>query len=206
MGGRKNRIVVGTKHKNHMRILYLLLFLLCIFSCSSSQNVKKRTKCSKIYKNKFTEILNEKYKVIYENDTIIYNEVRYECVFSALYTKKVMFDKFGKWDKAIYPSNKKHPILKWESIDLFDNGEKYTIMTDGLEEWKHIYASIMVFDEKETDLLSENSPEKQKLTNYFAQLLKNQNLEKKDFYEVYWKMVDPNRWEIMKSINKINLH
>ena len=79
-------------------------------------------------------------------------------------------------------------------------------MTDGLEEWKHIYASIMVFDEKETDLLSENSPEKQKLTNYFAQLLKNQNLEKKDFYEVYWKMVDPNRWEIMKSINKINLH
>ncbi|MEY8869579.1 hypothetical protein AB9K24_08735 [Meridianimaribacter flavus] len=181
--------------------IYIFLFSICLLGCSS-QKVKKEEQCPKIYKNKFTKILNEKYKTIYKNETISYNEVRFECVYSALYTHKVMFDRYGKWDKPIYPSNKNHPILVWKNVDLFNNGKEYTIMTNGLESWKHIYASIMVFDNNEVDLLSENSPEKEKLTNLFAELLKNQDLENEDFYEVYWKMVDPKRWETIKEHNK----
>lgn len=78
----------------------LLLFL--IFSCSTSQKVVKEEKCPKIYKNKYTEILNEKYETIYNKDTISFNEIRFECIHSAFYTHKIMFDKFGKWDKSIY--------------------------------------------------------------------------------------------------------
>ena len=113
-----------------------------------------------------------------------------------------MYDKFGKWNKAIYPSNRMHPILMWEKIDLFSNGNEYTILTNGLEEWKHIYSSIMVFDENETDLLSSSSSEKEAITNFFADLLKNHNTEKRDFYEIYWKMVDQNRREIIKEYQK----
>lgn len=80
--------------------------------------------------------------------------------FSAGYTHKVMYDKFGKWDKAIYPSNKKSPILLWEKVDLFSNGEKYNVYTNGTEEWKHINASVMIFDENENDMLSMESSEK----------------------------------------------
>jgi hypothetical protein len=164
-----------------------------ILSCSSTQNVKQEVKCPKIYKNKYTAVLNEKYLVINSNDTTSYNEIRFECVYSALYTHKVMYDLYGKWNKEIYPSNRKHPILMWEKIDLFSNGKEYTILTNGLEERKHIYASVMVFDDTETDLLSEISVEREAITNLFTDFFENKNNKKKDFYEVYWNMIDPNK-------------
>ena len=167
-------------------------------SCSS-QKTAGEVKCPKIYKNDFTEILNEKYKTVYENDTITYNEIRFECIYSSFYTHKVMFDKYGKWDKEIYPSNRKHPILMWQNVDLFSNGKKYTIMTNGLEEWKHIYASVMVFDLNETDMLSSTAKEKEAITNLFSGLLKNHKTEKEDFFEIYWKTVDPDHWEMIKK-------
>ena len=70
--------------------------------------------------------------------------------------------------------------------------------TNGTEEWKHIYASVMVFDENDTDLIFKESPEKENLKHYFSELIKKQNSKKKDFYKVYWTMVDPER---AKSIN-----
>ena len=42
----------------------------------------------------------------------------------------------------------------WNNIDLLSNGKKYTVLTNGLEEWKHIYASVMILDEKENDVLT----------------------------------------------------
>ena len=185
-----------------MKFTYLIIVFFIVFSCSSSQKVVKETKCPKIYENDFTEILIEKYKTINNNDTITYNEIRFECVNSALYTHKVMYDKFGKWNKEIYPSNRKHPILVWEKIDILSNGKEYTILTNGLEEWNHIYASVMVFDKNETDLLSSATEENEVITNAFADLIKNHKTEKKDFYEIYWKMVDPKRWETIKKYQK----
>ncbi|MDX1773348.1 hypothetical protein DFR65_102114 [Oceanihabitans sediminis] len=181
-----------------MKKILSIISLFLIISCSSSQKVVKEAKCPKIYKNKYTEILSEKYETIYNNDTISFNEIRFECVFSAFYSHKVMFDKFGKWDKTIYPSNKKHPILVWEKVELFSNGEKYNVYTNGMEEWKHIYASVMVFDENNKDLLSNESTQKERLTNYFADLIKNHKTEKRDFYEAYWTTVDPEHWENIK--------
>lgn len=178
-----------------MKFTYIIIIFFIVSGCSSSQKVIKETKCPKIYKNDFTEILNEKYVTISNNDTVKFNEIRFECVYSAFYTHKVMFDKFGKWDKAIYPSNENHPILKWENVDLYSNGKKYTVFTNGMEEWKHIYASVMIFDKNGTDLLSNESSEIDSLTNYFADLIKKHKIDKKDFYEIYWKMVDPEHWE-----------
>jgi hypothetical protein len=184
-----------------MKPIYFTFLIFIVFSCSSSQKIIKKERCTKIYKNGYTKILNEKYETISVNDTTTFNEVRFECVYSALYTHKVMFDKFGKWDKAIYTNNKKHPILMWKKVDLFSNGKKYNVFTNGIEEWEHIYASVMVFDENETDLLSNDSSEKEGLTNYFADSIKNLEGDKKDFYEVYWKMVDPKRWKKLKRYN-----
>ena len=176
-----------------MKYTFLIILVLVILGCTSTQKIVKEERCPKIYKNDYTDILNEKHETISNNDTITFNEIRFECVYSALYSHKVMFDKFGKWDKAIYPSNRKHPILMWENIDLCANGKKYKVFTNGIEEWKHIYASVMVFDENDIDLLSNNSSEKENLTSYFASLIKKHKTENKGFYEVYWKMVDPKR-------------
>ncbi|PID71246.1 MAG: hypothetical protein CR985_00815 [Flavobacteriales bacterium] len=182
-----------------MRVIYITIIISILLSCSSSQKSVKKTKCPKIYKNKFTKILNKECIIVNDADTTKINEIRFECVYSAFHTHKVMYDKYGKWDKEIYPSNRNHPILMWKNIDIFSNGKKYTILTNGLEEWKYIYASVMVLDKDERDILTEQTEEKTALTNFFAELIKNHNPEKKDFYEVYWKVVDPKRWEIIKE-------
>lgn len=184
-----------------MKPIYLTFLLFIIFSCSSTKKVIKTEKCSKFYKNNYSKILNEKYETISNNDTIKFNEIKFKCVYSSLYTHKVMFDKFGKWNKAIYPSNKKRPILMWRKIDLYSNGKKYNVYTNGIEEWKDIYASVMVFDENETDLLSNESSEKENLTKYFADLIKKNKTKDKDFYKIYWQMINPKHHKDMK-INK----
>lgn len=182
-----------------MKTIITGLLIFVVLGCSSSEKVTQQNKCPEIYKNDFTEIRNEKYETVYNKDTITFNEIRFECVYSSLYTKKVMFDKFGKWNKTVYPSNKKQPILIWKEVDLFSNGKKYDVFTNGNEGRKHIYAAVMVFDESEADLLAMDSPERENLTNYFAALLKSHDTENTDFYEIYWKMVDPEKWERIKG-------
>ena len=113
-----------------------------------------------------------------------------------------MYDKFGKWDKMIYQTNRKYPVLLWREIDLFADGKKFTVVTNGLEEWKHIYASVMVFDKDENDLLSNNSKEKIALAKYFSTLIMHSDHDKKEFYEAYWSEVDPKRLEFIKP--KVN--
>jgi hypothetical protein len=107
-----------------------------------------------------------------------------------------MFDKFGKWDKEIYPNNSNLPILLWENVDLYSNGKKYNVFTTGLEEWKHIYASVMVFDKNYIDLITDDSLEKENLINYFSDLIKKNKTYRKNFYEEYRKMVDKKKQEL----------
>ena len=165
--------------------IYLILLILSISNILTAQKNAIEERCPKLYKQNFTEIVREKYITLVNKDTIIFNEVRYECVFSAFYTHKVMYDKFGKWNKAIYPNNTKNPILMWENVDLFSNGKKYNVFTNGNEKRGEIYASIMIFDQNENDLLAEKSTEKDSLINLFGDLLKNNKEWKKSFYEVF---------------------
>ncbi|WP_053992272.1 hypothetical protein [Mangrovimonas sp. TPBH4] len=180
-----------------MKYILTSICLSLLLTCASHKATKDN-KCPKIYKNDFKEILHEKYKTVYNNDTIAFNEIRFECVYSPFSTHKVMYDKYGKWNREIFPSNSKHPILVWENIDVFSNGKKYTILTNGLEEWKYVYASVMVFDENETDQLSDTSPVKVSLTNFFADLIQNNNSENEEFYEIYGNLIHPKQPE---SIN-----
>lgn len=182
-----------------IRVFFKLIVLLVIASCSSSQSVVKKEKCPKLYYRNYSKILNEEYKTIINSDTISFNEIRFQCVVSALLTHKVMFDKFGKWDEEVYPANKKHPVLMWKKLDLFSNGKGYDVYTNGKEK-AGIYASVMVFDEVDNDLLTRESMEKEKLTNYFSELIKNNKMKKRDFYEVYWTIVDSAHWKRIKGL------
>ncbi len=172
-------------------IIVSLLAILLLLSCSSSKKISnEKDKCPRVYKNSYTNILNETYTTVYKNDTINYSEVRFECVNSAFKTHKVVFDKYGKWDDVIFPSNSNQPILIWNNLDLLSNGKKYTVYTNGKESWKHIYASVMVFDEYENDALKGSSPEKQKLIECFSKLIKRNKLGKVDFHDAFKKMIN----------------
>ncbi|PWH82505.1 hypothetical protein DIS18_09645 [Algibacter marinivivus] len=184
--------------KSNLHKSTILLIIFIILSCSTSKKVAKEIKCPEIYENNFTQIRFEKLTSISENDTTKINEMRFKCVHSAFYTHKVMYDKFGKWDKEIYLKKNTHPILMWEEVNLFSNGKKYRVISNGIEEWKHIYASVMIFDKNDNDLLSDTSEEKEILIKYFGDLIKNNDIEKRDFYEVYWTTVNPKHWERIK--------
>lgn len=169
-----------------------LIYLLTI-SVLSFTSYSQEKRCKKIIKNGFKTVLYGEFKSVVNNDTIKLNEVKYECVHTAMYTKKVMYDKFGKWHKEIYSNSERHPILIWENIKLFANDStKFTIATNGLESIETIYASILVFDENNNDLLAKSSPYRDKLVEYFGKLINN-NSKKEDFYDIYWKTVNSNK-------------
>jgi hypothetical protein len=178
----------------------LLVVLSAAFIGCSSVPVKEEKKCYKILKNNFSEIQEAKFVSVVNKDSLFLNEVRYICVYSSMYTKKGMFDRFGKWNKVIYPQKNTHPILVWENVALFPaDPTLFTVAALGLESRSTIYASMLVFDQNKEDMLQENSPYKTKLIDYFGEMIKSDDSLKSNFYETYWKMVDPVMWELMKK-------
>jgi len=85
--------------------------------------------------------------------------------------------------------------LVWENIQLFpEEASKFTIVALGEEYWKGIYASVMVFDQNNQDMLAMDSPYRQKIIDYFANAIKNHKKSDR-FIEAYWKTFDPMYWE-----------
>ncbi|AXG67939.1 hypothetical protein KORDIASMS9_00121 [Kordia sp. SMS9] len=157
-------------------------------------------RCERTIEQGFRGILYHKYRPVVKNDTLQINEVKFECVTTALFTRKVLYDHFGNWAKEIFRTTQSHlPELLWKDIPLFENDDKkFTVIARGLESRKTIYASIMVFDENNYDMLHKNSPYRDKIVALFADFIRNDKGNRK-FYEVFWKKYDPKRWEQMQA-------
>ena len=190
--------------RNYMRNTFLILSILLIsFSCNSQKRIQNNQKkgigiaqktanpnTPYIYKKGFLNYNIVKIPVIHNSDTITLNELKFNAVYSAMYTKKVMYDKFGKWAKEIRPNNESHPILLWENVKLFEDENKFfTIYANGDENWNEIYASVLVFDNEKNDCLKENSSFRDKIVHYFSNSIQNLN-DNENFYDVYWKSVN----------------
>lgn len=184
---------------------FFILFLatLAISSCSSGslKNINSK-RCEKIYHNDFAWVLQDTFKSIVNSDTVFINEIKFECVHSSFYIQKAMYDRFGRWNKSIKPLQRS-TILIWEKVTLFENDTiQFTVAGMGEENYQTIYASVMVFDQNNQDMLAINSPYRERLINYFSKAIRNDNIQKRSFYEVYWKTFDPERWEEIQKYNK----
>lgn len=101
-----------------------------------------------------------------------------------------MYDKYGKWDKEIWPEKERHPILVWENIQLFDSEkELFSIAANGTESWEEMYASVIVFDSQDNDCFKENSKHKEFLLTFFDLGIRSVNSDK-EFYNIYWDIVN----------------
>jgi hypothetical protein len=147
-----------------------------------------------LYIKGFREYQVVKIETITEGVTKTYNELRFNSVYSQDYTKKLMFDQFGKWDREITsPGN--DPTLVWRDVKLFgDSGESFTVFSNGVRSFKHMYAAVNVFDSQNKDCLDENHPLRPKLIKYFSEKIWNLSDSKK-FQETY------NSLEIQKTEN-----
>lgn len=179
-----------------MRNIYSLFF---VISCNSVHTHNyTEINCASMPYNQYRNLVIDHFISVVNNDTLVLNELKFECVNNAMYTKKAIYDKFGKWNEEIYPEGKTRPILVWENLTLFPNDlTKFTVAANGLEIFD-IYASVLVFDSENNDLLSETSEYREKLIRYFSDMIKSNDQRERDFYEVYWKTVDPEHWENIK--------
>lgn len=164
------------------------------------KRLSARAKCNKILKNDFTQIYNDYFVSIVKNDTLVLTEVKYLCGYTAFYTKKAMYDRYGKWHKAIYPYEGSHrPNLIWNNIKLFDDiDEKFTVIARGYEGQRAMYASMIVLDENGKDMLAKKAPHRSRLIEFFGYLIKN-NSDSRKFYKAYWTTFDPKRWKEMQA-------
>ncbi|MDX1828617.1 MAG: hypothetical protein R3342_03630 [Lutibacter sp.] len=179
-----------------MKKIIVLLLGIILIKCSSTIEIPKTEKIKTknpttpyIYINGFNKVDIFPVLLINNNDSIYINELRFNAVYSSFYTKKVMFEKFGMWDKKIRPNNERHPILIWKDRKLFENkNELFDIATSGIEKGGIIYASVIVFDSDNKDCLSVDSKIKDSIINYFSNGIKNLTNDKK-FYKTYWNMI-----------------
>ena len=172
-----------------MKNLLLIIFTSFIINSCSTSKINPERRCPRISANFYKRIIQDKFIIIKNFDTIKYNEVKFECLSSSFYTKQVMYDNFGKWDLVRYKEKNRHPILIWNKVQLFKNDTtQFTIAATGDENHKTIYSSFMAFNNNK-DLLAKDSEFKEKLINYFSKLLKRRE-KNKEFYRVYWNLVD----------------
>ncbi|WP_298422290.1 hypothetical protein [uncultured Kordia sp.] len=167
------------------------------------KRLSAKASCQQILKNDYSQIIMDNFASVVNNDTLYINEVKYRCVHSASYTKKVMFDRFGKWHKVAFPdNNSRHPNLIWNNVKLLDDvDKKFTVVTRGEESRQTIYASVMIFDENGNDMLAENSTLRFRLIELFGYYIK-ENKNDRTFFDAYWKMVDKKQWNEIKEYKK----
>gem|GEM_PF-1503821 len=177
------------ENSKYLKSFLLLLFpILVLLSCSSTQRAAEKRQCSEYPKNDFSRMSVGKYKNILKNDTVTYGEVRFECVHTAFITAKVMFDHFGKWNRALVQRDHHHLILMWQNVDLFSDGKRYTVVTDGRESPIITYGSFMAFTQKGEDIIANSLAGKDKIVNLFKKWIRNNDSNKREFYETYWPM------------------
>ena len=166
------------------------------------KKISPRSKCTRILKNDFKSIVEDQFVSVVNKDTILLNEIKYRCVYTAFYTKKAMYDRYGKWDESVVLSDSRHPSLIWNNVKLLkDVDKKFTVVAKGYEGMKTIYASMIIFDAAGNDMLAEDAPYKSQLIALFGFYIKN-NLDQEEFYEAYWTEFNPERWEQIRNYKK----
>lgn len=133
------------------------------------------SKTTFIYKNGFDsyEISLMKY---YKYNKKKYYELKFNNCYSYSYCTKIMFQNFGKWDQEFSGSYRSHKILIWKNVDLFNNGDKYTVGTFGIDAEYDLSSSVFVLNENGEDFLTQDTKYRSALIKFFLDGIKNSDL------------------------------
>lgn len=145
------------------------------------------TPFKQVNKNDYKNFEIKPVLTVTNNDSTYINKLIFNEVYSESYTQKVIYDQFGMWDNILKPDNEENFILVWEDIKLFKSKtELYTVAVSGYTNSGYRFASVIVFDSKNNDCLSDDSDIKESITSYFSNGIKSIN-STTEFYEVYNK-------------------
>ena len=143
-----------------------------------------------IYKNGYKNYSFLKSTFIQEKDTLTLNELKFNAVINASYTKKIMFFDFGIWSTEVKTIGEQHIVYVWEKIKLLKNENKlFTIFAHGDENRKEIFASVSIIDAENNDCLDEKSIYRDKIIDHFSNAIQNVTNDLK-LYNYYWDTVE----------------
>lgn len=192
--------------------IVLLFTIILIMSCNASKTTNKnrvglKVKTSNantpyIYKYGYGDFTIQPILVNQSTDSTYVNELRFNAVYSSFYTKQLLFEKYGRWDKEIWIEGNNHPILIWKNRQLLKpSATLYTVAANGSESKQGIFATILVFDSKDQDALADDSLVKQQFVTFFCEGMKKLN-KSSSFYKLYWEMV--NEHNISKPLKRVS--
>lgn len=163
------------------------LFIIILFSNCNSVKSFEETRLHKniIEKNPKT-ISYDQLKTISENDSAVYNEIRFKSTYSMSDTQKVMFDKYGKWDQTLKSENSNGYVLAWKNIRLFNNEKEYIVLASSHEERNNTYASVIVLDINGMDIVENNYAMNQKIALLFGKMIWSNDRKNKKFFDVFY--------------------
>lgn len=217
---------ISLSFSRHMKETVLIIVLFIFISCSSTPRIEEYTPVSSktehseiktsavpkttivktanpnlkypfLHKNGFKDYEIVKSKYIKTSDSHYANELRFNATYSSFYTKKLMYDHFGNWNKNLFLSNgRRKNMLIWENVKLFDDNDQLFYVaaggfenTDSVSEEYPVYSSVIVLDSNRNDCLSDKNIElKESIITFFSNGINNLNSDK-EFYDKYWKMV-----------------
>ncbi len=121
------------------------------------------------------------------------NELKLYHTYSSFYTRKMMYENFGNWNKYFFIKGERAPFLIWENVQLFKEDKKlYTVIAGGYEcttckgDTNRIYSSIFLLDENDNDFLTnQKSDSTLKVIDLFSKGIRNLS-NSNEFYRKFW--------------------
>ncbi|WP_405609399.1 hypothetical protein [Polaribacter sp. Asnod1-A03] len=149
-----------------------------------------------IHINGFKSYEITKSKIVKNKDSLFANELKFYATYSSFYSRAVMYQQFGNWNKNIFIRGDKKPFLIWEKVKLFpDKNDFYYVIAGGYEcttckpSLKTIYSSVIVLDENKNDCLTDENPAlKKEILNFFSEGIRNLT-NSNEFYDKFWSLV-----------------
>ncbi len=114
-------------------------------------------------------------------------EYKIESFKTALVTKKMMFDWYGKWDKVLYTETQ-HSLLIWTNRRIINEStETFTVIASSLETNEGLFGSIQILTSDNRDALAYDSPYREYLNEFIKTLSKQKNRNMR-FFKEYAKL------------------
>ena len=96
-----------------------------------------------------------------------------------------MFDNYGFWNNEVSDDNINKRILIWNKVDLLKNGQYFNVATTGLENKEIQYASFIITDNLNNDVLASQTKLKDDLIIKMRSLMDSVDMKNRAFSKAY---------------------
>lgn len=154
--------------KYFLELLFLLLIpSILLTSCGTPKEVLN-----------YYNMMDVEYQVVpvpivTQGDTTYINELRFYNLVSARDVQIALYNAYGKWDDMY--AGKYNPMINqlvWNKVNLLAQDTEYLLIADGEESGTEYFASVMIFNSENKDVLTQSNPNYTALVDKMVAVMK----------------------------------